>query len=200
MKKTFAVLLCVGLLGAVVPFGVFADYDDFEIIDEENDVYVIFLSLFFNRFLGHIDIVSGSFYEKLEDPDILYITLKVRDFSYKHLVAIYAVHWDFNGTHYACGIHTFLEGETTPGILQVGNSPGFEIVDFSIDESDNSITWVIPKILIGDPQPGDVLVETFGWTGLRFVNNDYNDLLVKYFDTGEIAKDSAFGDDYSILY
>ena len=199
MKKTLTIMVCIGLVGAVFPFGVLAGYDEYEITDEENDVNFLFLPLFFNRFLGHIDIVSGSFFENIDDQDTLYITLKVRDFSYKQLVAIYAVHWDFNSTHYACGIHTFLEGETTPGILQIDNG-GFEIIDFSIDQNDNSITWVIPKNMIGNPQPGEVLLETLGWTGLRFVNNDYNELLVKYFNTGEIAKDSAFGEDYTIQY
>ena len=193
-------MLCIGLVAAVSPIGAFAISDDeYEITDEEKDVIVIFFPIFLNRFLAHIDIVSGSFYENSDEPDNLYIVLKVRDFSFKHLVAIYAVHWDFNGKHYACGIHIFLEGETTPGVLQIGEQD-FEYIEFSINQNDDSITWTIPKYIMGDPQPGEKLIQTFGWTGLRFVNQEYNDLLFKYFNTGEIAKDPALGEDYTIQY
>ena len=199
MKKTLSIMICIGLMATVAPFGALAEYDEDEITDEENDVIVIFFPLLMNRFLAHIDIVSGSFYENPDELDTLYITLKVRDFSFKHLVAIYAVHWDFNGTHYACGIHTFMKGETTPGVLLIGEQ-NFEYIDFSINQNDDSITWTIPKNIMGDPQPGEKLVQTYGWTGLRFVNQEYNDLLFKYFNTGEIAKDPALGEDYTIQY
>ena len=200
MKKTLTIILCIVLVVAVSPIRSFAISDDEEeIIDQERDVIVIFFPILLNQFLAHIDIISGSFYEIDDEPDNLYIVLNVRDFSFKHLVAIYAVHWDFNGRHYACGVQTYLEGEITPGVLLIDDQD-FEYIDFSINQDEDSITWTIPKNIMGDPQPGEKLVQTFGWTGLRFVNQDLNDMLYKYFNTGEIAKDPALGEDYIIQY
>jgi len=153
-----------------------------------------------------IDITSAWFYEDKNEPDYLFVAIKIKDLNYTPLRAIYAVHWTFNEKHYGVACHTHSDGEFTWfaagqifGLLDNWAYKKGLIKDLSnctIDLEKNKITFKIPKNIIGNPESGDVLTETYAWTGLRFISEIFT-----YLFGGELVKDTApDGVDYFIQY
>ena len=177
------------------------DEENPEIEDGEKDLEGFF-GMLFPRFFKHIDIISGWFYENSTEPNTLYIALKVRDLEYKKLRTIYSIHWEYNGKPYATGIHTYSYGESLvafTGCMEVGNETMYEI-DAFFDLEKNIITWDVPKEYIGNPEPGEVLKFPFAWNGIRFISDKWIELYIRIFGEGELAKDVAFGEGYTIQF
>jgi hypothetical protein len=115
-----------------------------------------------------IDIVSAWFTEENNEPDYLFISLKVRDLkdTSDPFEALYSVTWIYNDEPY----------QTLLKIHSDGIYNGYNIIDpnnhlhscegiFDIEAS--IITWKIPKDKIGDPPIGSQLISTSAYALLR---------------------------------
>ena len=171
--RIIGIWICVLLITALFPLTTLAgDADNPEITDRTRDVFGLF-GFFPQFFFRHIDIRSAWFYEEINNPDYLYVSLEIRALEHKTkmLNAIYVVDWIFNNNYYATCVHTtpngvvaFLSGKTN----NIGNDfEDYVICEGIFDEEKNIITWMIPKYAIGNPQPNDLLTSTSAVTTLR---------------------------------
>ena len=137
--------------------------EDPEIIDETND-----------EVLDHLDIISAWFYELEEEPDYLFIALKLKEINTKKSVQFLTVSWFYNDIQYISGMKI---GYKISSIEYVaGNARGWwfwfqlDIKEISgeYDENTGIITFKIPKNIIGNPISGDVLTKTKAITMQRF--------------------------------
>jgi hypothetical protein len=149
-------------LTTAIPFVVSAgDEQNPEIIDEiEPDV------------VDYLDIISAWFYEKADQPDYLFIGLKVNEIRENHLKQKLTVHWDYNGFECAAGLAI---GYGSPWFSHsAGWGHGFwfqehyQRVNGTVDKQNDIITFEIPKEIIKNPQKGDVLTNTYALTFQRF--------------------------------
>ena len=148
-----------------------------------------------------IDVTSAWFYESEAEPDYLFATIKIKDLQYTPLRTIYSMRWTFNEKNYgvACHIHSndefrwFAAGQIFGLFDNWAYKKGLikDISDCIVDYEENLITLKIPKNIIGDPTPGDVLTFTNAWAGLRFISEI----------CGELAEDqTSYGNNYIIQY
>ena len=136
-------------------------------------------------------------YRKPDEPDYLFLYLKVKDLEFKKLRAIYAMHWEHKGVSYAAGVHTHTFGEYQ--VFIAGNSDDhiYLRINGDFDLENNIVFFKVPKILIGSPEQGDILTSTDAWTALRY----RAELLTLLHGEGELIKDWAgYGRDYTIQY
>jgi hypothetical protein len=211
MKKIVGILVCTLLITAILPVTVMAgDEENPEIVDETDDLFGIFvknpkilnffkiLKIFNIESFDFMDITSAWFYENPDQQDCLYAAIKLKNLEFINQRTIYAMHWKFDGKNYAVGVHvhsngeiqSFFAGQTFGRFGPYNNASG------SFDLDDDILTFEIPKNIIGDPAPGDILTRTDAWTGLRFIYEPVTILL-----GGEVAKDWAgYGTDYTIIY
>jgi len=93
--------------------------------------------------LKHLDIVSFSIFEDSEEPDFLHASIKLRDFKYSNLRTCYVVYFTFNCNR----------------------------VDCEINEEENTMTWIVPKDVIGNPEAGDQFEDVHASTYLILQKN-----------------------------
>jgi hypothetical protein len=113
--------------------------------------------------LNHLDIRSFSLYEKIDDPANLYASIEVSKFKFSEYRTCYAIHWNFNGITYYVGTNTHSSGEYVSPICGYWEECGTIYHNYQINgdiiENENTITWVIPKDKIGNPEYGDNLFD-----------------------------------------
>ena len=117
---------------------------------------------------GYLDIHSVWFYENENNPDILYVVMKINEPVYWHFQQTFAVFWRYNGDLYSCGLHLgFGLGEQWEKYSAGKYPPNRDYENYhynltgSYSISDGTITMELPKELIGNPQKDDVLTETW---------------------------------------
>jgi hypothetical protein len=132
--------------------------------DFKFDVRPMFLFARFNplwqRPLRHLDIVSFSIFEDSEEPDFLHASIKLRDFGYSNLRTCYVVYFTFNCIRYYIGINIHTDGEyvsSIAGYFDESNNCHDTPVDCEINEEENTMTWIVPKDVVGNPYAGDQL-------------------------------------------
>jgi hypothetical protein len=164
-KKILGLYVCALLITTILPITALAgDEDNPEITDTIGDAF------------GNIDITSTWFSEKSEKPDYLFICMKINKPNLNKIQQTFAVHWQYNGIEYGCGHYILVNilglGEWTAG--EYNNSaphggPNYLSIDNgTYDRSTGIITFQIPKGIIGDPNPGDVLTKTQSIAFQRF--------------------------------
>ena len=148
--------------------------DNPEVEDRIGDVKLFGFIPFFPQInFKYADIVSAWIYEEENNPDFLYMSLKIRDLkdTTDKYDAIYVIGWTFNNIQYSAGVHIFPDGPTplTAGSLdEEGNDyVDFVICDGSIDSVNDIITWIIPKNAIGNPITGLKITNIVPHTHLR---------------------------------
>jgi hypothetical protein len=204
MKKYVTSLICCLLVVCLMPQVVNAgDQTNPEITDPEKDVLLFgqFMLPFVNRLLDHLDILSAWFSENPDEPDILYVTLQCQDVKPMRLMGIYGVVWFHNGLEQAV-ITLFKYGKENMSGVQLQESNITLIQNlYTIDTNEHTITWAIPKDVLGDLQPGDTLTQPVATSGLRFASDTLANLVKKRFGTNCIGFDfTEPGNDYVILY
>ncbi len=132
--------------------------------DFKYDVRPMFLFARWNPFwqipLKHLDIVSFSIFEDSEEPDLLHASIELRDFGYSNLRTCYVVYFTFNCIRYYIGINIHSDGEYVSSIAGYFDEHGTchdTPVDCEINEEENTLTWNVPKDVIGNPESGDQL-------------------------------------------
>jgi hypothetical protein len=200
-RKFFSIVVVMLLITIAISVNVFAgSEEDPEIIDaDEDDVQENF------------NIISAWFYEKEEEPDFLYTSLKLKNIdttkTKQHLVII----WEHNGIHCSAGLYIGYDKDQWFS-YQAGYGHGFwfqehyEEIEGNFDEETGIITCEIPKNIINNPESGDVLTKTrasafqrFGFLGILGFDRWFIHSLI-YIITGEIASDHAPNDDYGRDY
>ena len=204
MKKYGTSLICCLLVACLMPQIVNAgDQTNPEVTDPEKDVLLFgqFTLPVVNRLLNHLDILSAWFSENPDEPTILYVTLKLQDVRPMRLMGVYGVTWFHDGYEQAV-ITLFKHGKENMSGVQAQDTDFVPIKDlYTIDEKENTITWAIPKELIGDLQPGDTLNTPIATTAVRFCSDTLANLVKKRFGTNCIGFDiTEEGEDYVILY
>jgi hypothetical protein len=171
-RKIVGITLCILLVATLFPVArlvVAGDEENPEIEDEAGDVL-----------LGYIDVLSAWLYEKSDDPDYLYASLKIAD--YKEVwFTVYAIHWKHEGIRYwdtALHVGSLRDFPNEKNLhwsygwyFRVMGMPGRSMdtdISGSINREKGIITWRIPKSEIGDLQPGDVLTQLHVFTAQRF--------------------------------
>jgi hypothetical protein len=203
-------IICVILLSMNLFFNIFAIagyYDDPEIEDTLGDAF------------GYLDIHSVWSYENEENPDILYVSMKISEPVYWHFQQTFGIFWNHNDKLYSCGLHLgFGFGENWER-YSAGHYPPNKFYDeyhynlsgtYSL--SDGIITWELQKEFIGKPQKGDVLSKTWsnafrrvGIIGrIGFTRYIIDDLIYIIFGNSmwDYApnKNGGYGRDYVIQY
>ena len=187
--------------------GVWAgDEQDPEIQDSEDDAD------------EHIDIISVWFWERVDQPDDLYVSMKIQNLNPYKIQQTFSVSWDLDGVEYACSFHIlfyrfdlyhFSAGEYIN--RAPGGGPNYITIDNgNYDIINEMITWKIPKDIIGNPEPGDVLTNTgsnafqrFGIIGqIGFSRVILDSILFTVFgrQVWDHAPDEGYGIDYTIQY
>ena len=208
MNKIVAISFSILIIGVLNNFPAIAEYNDNpEIEDTLGDAF------------GYLDIHSVWFYEKEDNPDILYIAMKINEPIYWHFQQTFAVFWRFNGDLYSCGLHLgFGLGEHWEK-YSAGKYPpnrNYEHYHYNLTGSysisDGIITMELPKEFIGNLQKDDVLTETWsnafrrvGIIGrIGFTRHIIDNIIINIFGNSmwDYApnKDEGFGRDYIIKY
>ena len=203
MKK-YVIFICGLLLCSMLLQGVYAgDEDNPEIEDPKEDVLLFgqMPAPLINRFVRHIDITSGWFYEDNDTTDTVFATLKVNDYKPCKLLVVYAIFWNFNGSSYAAFAMISRGDDYFVGI-QIDETDFIEVDNFySINSENNTITFAIPKEFIGDPLPGDKLENPFAIGAIRFVSDELANLMTRFVMSNILVADLTFnGSDYMIQY
>ena len=154
MKKIIGIFVWTLLITIILPITVTAgDETNPEIADNLGDTR-----------LSLLDIDSAWFYEKEDDPEYLFIAMKI--FLLKeNYNAVFSIRFTFNGNDYAAGLNTF---NLRAPIFRCGLPKHATYWQWNrmpkckgiIDSEKNVITWKIKKSSIGNLQSGDVLTNT----------------------------------------
>jgi len=166
MKRKILSLILIGLLlllASSIPQPLLAgDEQNPEIEDEiEEDI------------AGFLDIVSAWFYESSDQPDYLFICLKLKDIDTNPLKQHLTVHWDYNNIPCAAMMAVgYNENEVVQFVAGWGHGFWFQEhhqeVEGEFNQETGIITFKIPKSLIKDPEPGDTLTNTYALTFQRY--------------------------------
>jgi len=145
-----------------------------------------------------IDIQSAWFYEQSDNPTFLFTALKLEDVFLIKQTQIYSIKWTMNGKQYSTSVHSDMMNGVHTSFMGGSSHAGgtSEEITGSFDVENNIIHFSVPKDIIGNPQPGDILTEPNAWTALRFGAEPFT-----IFFGGELAKDwSGYGKEYVIHY
>ena len=176
MKKIIILGICMMLvltLTSLVACGEVVN--ELEKKDFKFDVRPMFLFQHLNPlwqiYLKHLDIVSFSVYEDSDEPGFLYANMNVRDFKYSERLTCYVIYWTYECTRYYAVIHIHTGGEAlsiNAGYFDESCKAHCTPINGDINEEDNTLTWIIPKDIIGNPEAGDEFTEIHANTFLIF--------------------------------
>jgi hypothetical protein len=206
--KIVGLFVCMLLITTILPITALAgDEENPEITDVAGDAR------------SYLDIKKAWFYEDPSTPEMLYTTIEItnpRVIPFKqHLV----VSWQMNGEHYASmlgigySLTQWLAYVSIIGRGALGDpKPVVSFIEGSFDTTTGTVTCIIPKSTIGNPQPGDVLTNTqsqcferFGFWGRLGFTNIFRYAFFEYVGKNQLedtAPDFAlgYGLDYIIQY
>ena len=93
MKKIIGIFIVILLITNILPMTVIAgDEENPEISDEIGDAF------------GNVDINSVWFSEKSEEPDYLFVHMKLNHMRLYKIQQTFAAFWEYKGIQYACGL------------------------------------------------------------------------------------------------
>ncbi len=122
--------------------------------------------------LNFLDIRSFSIYETPDTPEYLYASMEVTNFQYSEYRSTYAIYWYYKGIQYAAYTNTHSLGEVVSSSCgywgETSTDFNYTIIEGDILEEQNTITWKIPKNLIGDPTYGAVLQNIHAISSLNY--------------------------------
>jgi hypothetical protein len=206
-RKIVGIFVCMLLTTTLLPITVMAgDEQNPEITDNTGDAF------------GNIDINSVWFWEKTEEPNYLFICMKINQPNQNKIQQTFGIGWEYNDIVYGCSLYIGLHiigwemwaaGEYINSAP--GGGPNYQSIDKgTYDKSTGIITWKIPKEIIGNPSPGDVLTKTnsiafqrFGFLGLIGFSRPIIDIVVNRVFGNSLwdnAPDTGYGKDYVIQY
>ena len=192
-RRLIGIFVCMLLISNIITVMVMAgDEENPEIIDElyDTDLYTL-------------DINSVWFYEKLNDPEYLFISMKIENLNEK-ISAVFSVTWFYNDIKYVSGldISFYREKVFRSGLYQRATHRQWLSMpecEGTYDVDTNIITWKILKENIGNPLKDSVLTKTRASAVLGFPLNFLLFLFVDYRDFAPSIV-TEYGKDYIIHY
>jgi len=122
-KKIITILISLVFISSLNVLA--GNINDPEITDDEDDWFGSFIDHPIRYQLFHaigllpmetfdfLDIKSAWFYEESDEPDYLFVSLRLKDLEVISQRAVYSIHWTFNGERYAIGSHIYNNGLNT---------------------------------------------------------------------------------------
>ena len=148
-NKIISLLIMMLMISITLTIGVPAgDEQNPEIEDEKGDAF------------GYIDIESVWFYEKPEEPDVLYVCMKINNASYTTFQQTFAVFWEYKNVKYAISLHlgfTFKNWSKYNSGIYGKRDYTNSLIEGDYDFDTGIITWKIPKENIGNPEKDNAL-------------------------------------------
>ena len=196
--KYSKILAVVWFVMIMIPVSATAiGYSDPLITDEIEDVHGSLAFLFPQSAWSFLDIKSAWLSEKSTEPDYLYASIEFVDLTLKKWHTIYSFCWEYDGKICVANAHLGLNGAASDFYVTYGEHTE-KVPDGILDMQNDTVTFIVPKILVGDPKPGDILTKPYILTGMRPFQKDH---LVLMLLLAEIGKDYAgIGSDYTIQY
>jgi hypothetical protein len=204
--KIVGIFVCMLLILTLLPISTMAgDETDPEISDMTGDARM------------NVDIQKAWFFEDPATPEYLYITIQVTYLQtmYKG-VLLNDVYWTMNNvTHFAAaGLGIYMSGVMGKGYFAAGIpwSMNWSEITGSLDVKNRTITCIIPKSFIGNPQKGDILTKTYATTSQRtpfmaklgwdayIITRTFRNLGLLSMCWMDGAPDKGYGRDYIIQY
>jgi hypothetical protein len=170
--------------------------DEHEITDQQGDTNY-----------EYVDVIWGSFYEKSDEPEYLFVDLKIAELKDK-IGTVYAIHWSHDGVHYDVSFrngimipHTvFKKWDCDRYIWRRAISTWDpESNTGSLDLESGIISWKILKSCVGNPQPGDILTQPYAFTAQRISKMGLIPLRFFFRSLCDVTSDTD-GIDYIIQY
>jgi hypothetical protein len=203
--KIVGIFICMLLITTILPITALAgDEENPEITDTIGDAF------------GYIDVDSVWFFEKEETPELLFVSMKINSPSENKFQQTFAVFWIHKNIEYSCGLgvgFSFDDWKRFDVIIYDDKHHDAEIIEVngSYNLDTGIITCKIPKAIIGNPQTGDVLTDTWsnafrrlGLIGrIGFTRTVLDALLLLVFGNNmwDYAPERGeYGLDYSIQY
>ena len=189
IKKFVTIFLCILLTIPILPLAdraIAKDKDNPEIEDDSGDVL-----------FGCIDILSAWFYEDPDDTDFLYTAIKVKNLEYKLITTQYAIYWTYNRTIYFSFLSTSNKGSNSMCFI-CDISGNLNHIAGSCDLENDVIALKIPKKIIGNPQPDDVLIRPYAFSMFSLFGGILAQFGIYFFS--DYAPDNRQGKDYIIQY
>ena len=176
MKKIVEIFVCMLLILTSFSICVSAgSEEDPEIVDRMFDVKLFGLIPFLPQMnFKNADFESVWFYEQEDQPDTLYICMKVRELktTSETYEFIYVVDWIYKNINYAAsirllpqGLTSFLAGEWDE---EDNDYVDYVVCEGTFDDETNIITWMIPKSEIGNPVKWTKITNIIPYTDIRF--------------------------------
>ena len=161
-NKILTFFICMLLITLTFSITVIAGTEeDPEILDEPDE-----------NVMEYLDIISAWFYEEENEPEYLFIALKLKEINPYHLKQHLSVQWEYNGEFCAAGLHI---GYGQPWFYYTaGYGHGwwfeefYEKIEGEYDPETSIIIFKIPKEIINNPQKGDIITKTKAITFQRY--------------------------------
>jgi hypothetical protein len=152
-RKIVGIFFCMLLITTIPPMTAIAgDEEHPEIKDAAGDAF------------GYIDINSVWFFEKAETPQFLFVSMKINEPSNFIPKQTFGIFWKHNNIQYSCGLGVGFSFNDWKSFMVVKyNDNKEEIIanNGTYDFETGIITCEIPKAIIGNPQTGDVMTDTW---------------------------------------
>jgi len=159
-KKIFTVMIIMLLLSIMLPVPASTlDEETPVLIDRKWDVRFLFIfPLIPQNMFCNIDILSVSFSEDEYQPELLFVTLELRDLSITlpDFDAGYTISWSFFNANYILVAHALPQGEKTFAVGSTtqssNNFENWQTCTGFFDSIEHTIIFSVSKNSIGNPQ------------------------------------------------
>jgi hypothetical protein len=166
-----------------------------EIADNENDIISPFRYIRSSLIFKHIDIVSSWIFEDHENPEYLFISIKINDLKFSSFFTTsYSVCWHFKGIDYVAIVQTQFRGNYIYASINTQQGKILSKINVSFDIRQNIVTLKIYKNYVGSPRLGDTLIHIYAKTTISLWGRD-NILIAK-----DIAPNNVYGHNYNINF
>ena len=151
-RKIVNVLICIFLATPILIPCIASSTDEPEIVDDDGDTI-----------FPYSDILSVKFYEYEDEEEYLFIEIIFKDLRWKWRVER-TVGWSIKGIDYTVYHKVWNMGNVHNAIYSNGV---YNNVEGDYDVINGTIIWKIPKTLIGNPEPGDIIIDTWAFGGFE---------------------------------
>ena len=152
-RKIVGITLMLVLISSSLPLCVEAGSEkNPELEDETGEV------------LSYVDIVSVWFFEKPDEPEYLYVNMKLANYKIFRIEQTFQVYFRINNKRYDVWLDKllFIEFYDLLQEIYLGNKTyTFERYQISgqVKKINSIISWKVPKSLIGNPKAGDKITD-----------------------------------------
>ena len=205
MKKIIGILVSMLLFFSMLSINVMAGNEQNPEIEDETE----------DNIADFLDIISAWFYENPDEPEFLFVSLKLKEITNLRFKQHLTIHWTHNDIECAAGMYI---GFGTPWMgFSAGWGHGWWFQEHYVEITgeynlDTDIfTCKIPKEVINNPKQGDILTNTYALTFQRFGfigRLGFDRIFLPYFMhlftdkwiSDYAPADDEYGRDYTIQY